>query len=47
MISNKTNFHIHNPIKSDLGFILCRECDDILGIPTLSDLACYEIKSKS
>ena len=36
----------HNPIRSDLGFILCRNCDEILDTPTISDLAYAEMKGQ-
>jgi len=34
----------HRPIRSDLGFLLCRDCDTVLDIPTLNDLVIAELK---
>ena len=31
-------------LRSDLGFILCKDCDVILDTPTISDLAYAELK---
>ena len=37
-----SEYHIHKPIRSDLGFILCKDCDEVLGTPAISDLAYAE-----
>ena len=38
--------HKHRTIRSDLGFILCRDCDIILDIPAIGDLAYAKLKGQ-